>query len=103
MPWFFQHDTHRIDLEELPLERWATIEAGTGMRWHEVLGGHIGDATVAMVVAKEAAAHLGIDPPKLTIKTLVTTFVWEPGESSPTEFTDGMPDPKATDTEAVTI
>ena len=103
MPYYFKHDGGRFDLEDMPLDRWITVQEQTGKQWHEVLSGQIlGDAKVATVVVAQAAAHLGIEAPRLTIKTMVDVLVWEQEENLPSEYADGIPDPKASDTEAAT-
>lgn len=103
MPFYFNHPAGKFDLEDLPLDRWVTIQGETGLQWHEVLTGTtLVDAKVATVVVREVCAHLGIDIPPLTIKTLMETVVYESGESVPEQYVDGMPDPKATDTAPTT-
>jgi len=103
MPYYFKHDAGKFDLEDMPLDRWITIQEQTGKQWHEVLSGQIlGDAKVANAVVVQACAHLGIEAPRLTIKTLVDVLFWAEGETIPTEFVDGSPDPKAPATEAAT-
>ena len=103
MPYYFKHPAGRFDLEDMPLDRWIVIQEQTGKQWHEVLSGQIlGDAKVATAVVAQAAQHLGIDPPLLTLKTLMEVLAFEEAESLPAEYVDGSPDPKAPASEAAT-
>jgi hypothetical protein len=103
MPFYFNHADKKLNLEELPLDRWIAIEAESGQPWPEVLTGKcIGDAKVAKAVIGQACGHLGIEVPALTLKSVVELITFDREETLPTEFVDGMPDPKATDSAPVT-
>lgn len=102
MPFYFKHGDHKVNLEDLPLDRWITIEAESGSSWIEVLSGKLGESRVAKSVIVQACEHLGIDVPPLTIRKLANMLVFEKEESLPTEYADGIPDPKATDSEPAT-
>jgi len=88
----------------LPLDRWINIQEQTGFTWSDILSGGtiVGDAKVVQAVVKEVSAHLGVEPPTMTLRGAVDVITFEAAESLPTEYTDGMPDPKAPDTEAAT-
>ncbi len=101
MPFFFKHpdQTTRIDLDDLPLDSWIAIQEATGKTWPQLVGpGMIGDAAVAKVVVAEVCKHLGAPVPAgLTLKSTVALFEYDEGaETTPTQYTDGMPDPKVT-------
>lgn len=103
MPFYFKHPGGKLDLEDLPLDRWTAIQQATGIEWHQVLTTRLlGDTAVAQAVVKEASAFLGIEPPSLTLRTLMDTLFFEAGETVPAQYNDGMPDPKATASEAAT-
>ncbi len=103
MPFYFTGGTQRLDLEDLPLDRWVTIQAATGLKWHEVLSENvIGDAKVASAVIAECAAHLGITVPPPTLKSAVKMIAFESEANVPEQFNDGVPDPKAPASEPVT-
>ena len=104
MPFYFKHSGKQIDLEDLPLTRWVTIQEQTGRQWHEVLGANVlGDAKVASAVAEQAAAELGIELPALSLRQMLDVIVFQPADNLPAEYQDGIPDPKAAATEPATI
>ena len=104
MPFYFQHADHKVNLEDLPLDRWIKIEEACGLQWPEILTGKcIGDARVAKVVIEHAAEHLGIPVPPLTLKAVVELITYAPEETTPEQFVDGIPDPKAGDSEPAAI
>lgn len=103
MPFYFNHAAGKLDLEDMPLDRWIAIQSETGLQWHEVLSGvSIVDAKVATVVIREACAHLGIEVPALTLRSLLKAITFEQIENVPEQYTDGIPDPKAQGSEPVT-
>ena len=103
MPFYFKHGDHKVNLEDLPLDRWITIEQECGQPWPEILTGKvIGDAKVAKAVIGQVCSHLEIEVPKLTLRAVVDMITYEREETLPTEFSDGIPDPKATDSEPAT-
>lgn len=96
MPFYFKTDTHSVNLEDLPLDRWIKIEAECGAPWPEILTGKvIGDAKVAKAVIGQACEHLSIPVPELTLRSIVELIKFEREESTPEQFNDGIPDPKA--------
>lgn len=100
MPFYFTHpDKPPLDLDDLPLDVWIAIQQATGKRWPELVGpGMIGDAAVAKAAIAEVCKHLGVGVPDgLTLKSAVALFRYdEATESTPTQYEDGVPDPKAT-------
>ena len=103
MPFYFTHADKKINLEDLPLERWITIETECGTQWPEILTGKcVGDAKIARSVIGQACAHLGVEVPTLTLKSVLELITFDREETLPTEYADGLPDPKASDIEAVT-
>jgi hypothetical protein len=103
MPFYFQHADHKVNLEDLPLDRWIKIEEACGLQWPEVLTGKcVGDAKVAKVVIEQAAEHLGIPVPTLTLKSVVELITFDREETTPDQFVDGIPDPKAPASDPVT-
>ncbi len=103
MPFMFKHADKQLDLEDLPLERWITIQQSTGKQWHEVLGATVlGDVQVASAVITECAAHLGIQMPALSLREMLNVIVFITSDNLPGEFTDGIPDPKASAIEPAT-
>lgn len=103
MPFYYNYPSGKLDLEDLPLDRWITIQSETGLQWHEVLSGvSIVDAKVATVVVREACGHLGIEVPTLTLRTLLKAITFEQAENVPEQYNDGVPDPKAKASEPVT-
>ena len=98
MPFYYNHpDKDRLDLEDLPLDSWIAIQVATGMTWPQIIGANtIGDATVAKAIIVEACKVLGVEPPALTLRTMLTLISYEQVETVPTQFDEGLPDPKAT-------
>lgn len=104
MPIYFVHDAIKFDLEKLPLTRWVNIQEKTGCLWPDVLTGRlVGDAKVAQVVIAEVAEHVGATVPEPTLASLSETFVFEAKPNLPEQYTDGVPDPKATGSSPTTI
>lgn len=103
MPFYFQHAGKRVALDDLPLDRWVTIQEATGKQWHEILTRDvIGDVKVAQAVVAEAVAFLEVEAPALTLKSMLEAITFESAEIIPEQFTDGIPDPKAVASEPVT-
>ncbi len=104
MPFYFRHSGKQLDLEDLPLARWVTIQEQTGKQWHEVLGANVlGDVKVASSVVEQCAAELGVEMPKLSLRQMLEVIVFQPSDNLPAEYQDGIPDPKAAATEPATI
>lgn len=101
MPFYFDHADKRIDLDDLPLDSWIAIQEATGKTWPQMIGANtIGDAKVAKAIVAECCKHLDLPVPELTLRQLLDVLSYDvAAESLPTEFSDGIPDPKASDTE----
>ena len=103
MPFYFHHADKRVALDDLPLEHWITIQEATGRQWPDILTRDVvGDVKVAQAVIGEACKYLGIEPPKLTLKSMLEAITFEAAENIPEQFNDGVPDPKASASEPVT-
>lgn len=103
MPFFYVNGDTRFDIEDLPLDRWITIQKATGLQWHQCVGRNLlGNAEVAKAVLVECAAETGTDLPSLTVRKMVALFEFEDREDRPVEYNDGLPDPKAKATDQET-
>jgi len=98
MPFYFIHDDKSLDVEDVPLDVYVDIEAKTGVAWYQLTVSPPRHAAAAALLAEACAKQLGVSAPKLTPKTLTSVFELLDETSRPTEFSDGMPDPKAPDT-----
>lgn len=95
MPYYFRSGGKQVSVDDMPLSVYADIEKSTGVAWYDLTTVPPRHAAAAEQLAKACAAHLGVECPDLTPKRLVDVFVIEEAEDLPTEWTDGMPDPKA--------
>jgi hypothetical protein len=104
MPILYVHDKGEFDIDDLPLERWVAIQKTTGRKWRECVGVHLfEDVEIAMAVLDECAAETGSTlKPRLTLADLFTVFKVTPADNRPSEFNEGIPDPKAEDSEPAT-
>lgn len=92
------------DVEELPLDRWIEIQRVTGKQWHECLSQQLlGDVLVAKAVLEACAAETGSVLPALTVKSVLKLFKFSDDESVPSQFSEGIPDPKVEGSDPVTI
>lgn len=91
------------DVEELPIDRWIQIQKATGKQWHECLSKTLlADAAVGKAVLEACAAETGATLPALTVKTMLTLFRFDDRENTPTQYNEGIPDPKATGSDPAT-
>ncbi len=96
MPIIFVHDGHELDIDDLPLDTYIELEASTSMQWHQLASNPLRTAKGGSALAQACAAHLGIELPPLTPRLLVDLFDMRPNEPNrPTQYQDGVPDPKA--------
>jgi hypothetical protein len=105
MPIFFTHDGKRLDIDDIPLDEYAKIQTETGLQWWQVTPNPMAHAKAGAMLAEAAARVLEVElPATLTPRLLVEMFKIEAnGEPNiATEFTDGIPDPKAGDEPATT-
>ncbi len=104
MPIYFVHDGARIDTDDIPLEKYAEIHAATGLEWWQLTTNPMRHSKAGEMLARAAAAQAGVVVPDvLTPRLLVDMFKLEGAEPDiASEFTDGIPDPKAEDEPATT-
>lgn len=102
MPIIFNHDGHELDIDDVPLSAYADIEKATDVPWYRLASNPMQYAAAGEMLAKACAKQLGVDLPSLTPKLLVSLFDVRPGENRPTEYDEGMPDPKAKGSEPET-
>ena len=106
MPFFFKHPDQptRIDLDDLPLDSWIAIQEATGKTWARIMtASPIGDAVAAKAIIAECCKHLGVEAPTgVTLRGMIDLLSFDPVETIPTQFTDGLPDPKVTDSDQAT-
>lgn len=102
MPIIFHHDDHELDVDDVPLSVYAEIEKSTGVAWYQLTANPMRHAAAGEELAKACAKQLGVELPALTPKLLVKVFEIRQGENRPTEFDEGMPDPKAPDSDQAT-
>ena len=103
MPFEFRYGGKAVDIEDVPLETFVSIEADTGVEWFRLTAAPARYAKAANLLAQACAKQLGIDDfPPLTPKLLVEVFELVEEPNKPVEYEDGMPDPKAADSEAAT-
>jgi hypothetical protein len=99
MPIYFVHDGAHLDIDDIPLDEYVKIQDATGLHWWQVTSQPMQHAKAGELLARAAAEIAGVKAPeKMTPKLLVQMFKVEAGpENVATEFTDGIPDPKAED------
>jgi hypothetical protein len=104
MTIFFTYADKRLDIEDLPLAKYAAIHEATGKHWWQVSSSHPAtDERVAALLVEACCDVLGIEPvPTLTPKTVVSLFTVDTAENLPTTYQDGIPDPKATEPDPAT-
>lgn len=99
----FVHDGVDYDVEELPIDRWIEIQKATGRQWHECLSKTLlADVAVGKAVLEACAAETGVTLPPLTVKTMLKLFRFDDRENTPTQYNEGIPDPKATGSDPAT-
>jgi hypothetical protein len=105
MPVFFVFDGKRLDIDDIPLDDYANIQTETGLQWWQLAPNPLAHAKGGQLLAQAAARICEVTlPDPLTPRLLVEIFKVET-EATPniaTEFTDGIPDPKAEDEPATT-
>lgn len=101
MPIMFKFDDKTLDVDDVPMEAYAAIEKATSISWYRLTQSPMAHAAAGPMLARRCADILGVTlPDPITPKVLVKLFeVVEDEANRPTEYTDGMPDPKAQDTD----
>lgn len=104
MAVYFTHDDHELDVDDVPMETYADIEKKTGIAWYRLTQAPAAHAAAGPMLAQRCAEMVGVTlPDPITPKVLVDLFdVREDEDNLPSEFEDGMPDPKAAATEPET-
>lgn len=100
MPIMFKFDGKTLDVDDVPMETYAAIEKTTSISWYRLTQSPMAHAAAGPMLARRCAEMLGVTlPDPITPKILVTLFEVVEEENRPTEYSDGMPDPKALDIE----
>lgn len=97
MAVYFTHDGKELDVDDVPMDVYADIEKKTGIAWYRLTQAPAGHAAAGPLLAQRCADMLEVVlPDPITPKVLVDLFdVREDDVTVPSEFEDGMPDPKA--------
>lgn len=96
MPVMFRLEGQELDLDDMPLDVYADIEKETGVPWYRLTANPMAHAAAVVVLVKKCAERLGVEPPAtLTPKLLVDMFEVVSEPNLPTEYNEGIPDPKA--------
>lgn len=102
MPIMFKLDGQELDIDDVPLSVYAEIEKATDVPWYRLAANPMQHAAAGEQLAKACAKQLGVDLPAMTPKVLVQVFEIVTGDNRPTEYSEGMPDPKAEGSEPET-
>lgn len=103
MPVIFRLEGHEVDLDDVPLETYAEIEKTTSIPWYRLSTAPMAYAAAGALLAKKCAAIVGEKLPEpLTPKVLVQLFEVTSEENLPSEYNDGIPDPKVVEDEPAT-
>jgi hypothetical protein len=96
MPLMFRYDGAEMDLDDLPMEDYAAIEKTTSVPWYRLTQSPMAHAAAGPMLAKRCAEILGVTlPDPITPKVLVGLFEVVDEPNLPTEYQDGIPNPKA--------
>lgn len=99
----FKYDGHELDIDDVPLSVYVEIETATGTPWYRLVTNPMRFAAAGQELAKACAKQVGVDLPELTPRTFAEVFdVRQDQENRPTEYEEGIPDPKAEASEAET-
>lgn len=108
MTIYYRSGDTRFDLEKLSINDLITIQDATGKMWHQAFsrGTLVGDLKVAKAVIEQCAKRTNTPTPDFDVininDLLGGVFEVDDGDNRPSEFTDGMPDPKAPGSEPET-
>lgn len=95
MSFHFRYEGCDVDIDDVPLASYAEIEKATGVEWYRLQRSPLLFADAGEMLAKVCAGIAGVTLPPLTPRLLVDVFELVEAENRPTEYDDGMPDPKA--------
>lgn len=101
MPILFKFDGKELDIDDVSMDTYAAIEKATSVPWYRLTQSPMAHAAAGSQLARACAELVGVVlPDPITPKIMVTLFdVVADEPSRPTEYTDGMPDPKAADSD----
>ena len=103
MPVMFRYEGVEIDIDDIAMETYATIEKATSVPWYRLTQAPGAHAAAGPMLARACAELLGVTlPDPITPKIMVTLFEVVEEPNRPAEFSDGMPDRKAQDSETET-
>jgi hypothetical protein len=103
MAVIFKWDGIEVDLDDVSMETYAEIEKVTSIPWYRLTQSPMAHAAAGPMLARKCAETAGVElPDPITPKILVSLFEVSAEPNSPTEFSDGIPDPKAQDSEPET-
>ena len=96
MPVMFRLEGQELDLDDVPLATYAEIEKTTSVPWYRLSNAPMAYAAAGEMLARKCAEQLGLKLPQpLTPKKMVEIFEVVDEPNLPTEYTEGIPDPKA--------
>lgn len=82
-----------VDLEDVPLEVFATIAHDLGTTWVMVADAPLtGDGLAAQRLVNAVASREGVEPPTLTVRNLRDVFEAYDGDTRPESYADGVPE-----------
>lgn len=102
MSFHFRYEGCDVDIDDVPLARYAEIEKATGVEWYRLQRSPLAFAAAGEQLAKVCAEIGGVSLPPLTPRLLVEVFELVDEPNLPAEYSDGMPDPKAEGSEPAT-
>lgn len=104
MPFYYVNGSTEFDIEELPLDRWIEIQKVTGKEWHQCLNRTLfGNLLVAKAVLEACAAETSTTlPSPMKIKDVLQLLSHRQAENTPSQYNEGVPDPKAKGSEPET-
>lgn len=96
MPIVFTFDGKELDLDDISMDDYAAIEKTTSVPWYRLTQSPMSHAAAGPMLARRCAEILGVTlPDPITPRLIVTLFDVREEPNLPSEFTDGVPDPKA--------
>lgn len=94
MPIIFKYEGQELDVDDVPLETFATLEEKHGVAWYNLGSMPMRYAAAGEALARECAKIVGVTlPEKITPKLFVKLFEVTEVPNMPTEWEDGMPVP----------
>ncbi len=87
-------DGRQVRCDDLPLEVYANIADKTGIHWHQLLNAPLRQERAGLMLYQAACESVGVTPKALSVREFADAFDLVE-DDLPTEFTEGIPDPKA--------